>query len=91
MNMKYFTIVVILAALLIAAALSGSALAQTGGGYDLSWHVIAGGGYTLQGAIGQAAAGTLAGGGYTLRGGFWSGPAAASSEHAYLPLLLKVH
>lgn len=62
------------------------ALAQTGGGYDLSHNVIAGGGatfstrgaYELGGTIGQAAAGTLTGGGSVVRGGFWS--AALSVE-----------
>ena len=54
-------------------------LAQTGGGLDLSWHTIDGGGgtsnsdsdYTLSGTIGQPVAGHMSGGDYTLSGGFW--------------------
>lgn len=46
--------------------------------YRIDWFRVAGGGgissgggYTLEGTIGQHDAGTLSGGGYTLRGGFW--------------------
>jgi len=55
-------------------------LAQSGGGYDLSWSTVdggggawsMGGGYTLGGAIGQHDAGAEhSGGGYALQGGFW--------------------
>ena len=53
--------------------------AQSGGGYDLSWSTIDGGGgtssgagYTLSGTIGQPDAGTIAGDNYVLAGGFWS-------------------
>ncbi len=69
--------------------------AQTGGGYNLTWNTIAGGGstfstgggYALGGTAGQAGAGTLTGGGYTLNGGFWAGiPPYAT----YLPLVLKL-
>ena len=69
--------------------------AQTGGGYDLSWSTIdgggmmfsTGGGYSLGGTMGQPDAGTLSGGGYTLAGGFWSG--AAVQYKVYLPLVIK--
>ncbi|MCS7283264.1 MAG: hypothetical protein RMK65_06150 [Anaerolineae bacterium] len=71
------------------------ALAQTGGGYDLSWWTVDGGGYTwsegggysLGGTIGQPDAGVLQGGGYTLVGGFWS--AAATQYQIFLPLILR--
>ena len=61
-----------------------SALAQTGGGFDLTWHTIdggggssAGGGFSLTGTIGQPDAGAMAGGAFTLGGGFWySAPGA---------------
>ena len=74
------------------------ALAQTGGGYDLTWSTVDGGGYTfstgsgfsLGGTAGQADAGVLTGGGYTLAGGFWRGGAAAGSKYkVYLPLVLR--
>ena len=87
-------ILLALAALLL---LAGGAVvhAQTGGGYDLSWNTVDGGGamfstggsYSLGGAIGQPDAGTLSGGGYTLVGGFWGG--AAVQYKVFLPLVLK--
>ncbi len=91
-----------LAALLLTIALSlpsarpvSRVLAQTGGGYDLSWHTVdgggdtvSGGGYTLSGTAGQPDAGTtLTGGGYTLTGGFWHG--ARAVYKIYLPLVLR--
>jgi hypothetical protein len=57
--------------------------AQTGGGYDLTWNVMGGGGdkghddggvYSLRGTIGQPAVGVLTGGSYSLTGGFWAVP-----------------
>lgn len=65
------------------------AVAQTGGGYDLTWSTIdgggatfsTGGGYSLGGTMGQPdagpAAGPMTGGNYELAGGFW--PAAVCS------------
>lgn len=66
-----------LVALLVALA-GGSALAQSGGTFDLSWNSVDGGGialsqggtFTLGGTIGQADAGALGGGTFTLTGGF---------------------
>jgi hypothetical protein len=61
-------------------ALACPAMAQVGGGFDLSWSKIAGGGgtssgggFTLTGTIGQHDAGDMSGGGFTLAGGFWAG------------------
>ncbi len=80
----------IVAALLIVSIVA----AQSGGGYDLAWNTIdggggtsSGGGYSLADTIGQTDAGTLIGGGYTLNGGFWSG--AVSQYKVFLPLTLK--
>jgi len=71
------------------------ALAQSGGGYDLTWWTAdggggaaSGGGYALNGTIGQPDAGALNGGGYTLAGGFWGGGAAAGYD-LFLPLILR--
>ncbi len=78
--------------------LSGVALAQSGGGYDLTWNTIDGGGYTwsegggyaLGGTMGQPDAGALTGGGYTLSGGFWCGAGGTVVGYSiYLPLALK--
>ena len=59
---------------LTATAVSG----QTGGGFDLTWNAIAGGGgassgggFAVDGTVGQADAATLSGGVFTLNGGFW--------------------
>jgi hypothetical protein len=70
---------------LIATAILSAAtvvLAQSGGGYDLTWSTIDGGGvmnstggtFTLAGTIGQPDAAsnpTLTGGAFELTGGFW--------------------
>lgn len=85
------------ALLLLLVLLPTVALAQSGGGYDLSWNTVDGGGYTfstgggyaLGGTIGQPDAGVLTGGGYTLVGGFWGGAGAQYS--IYLPLVLNNH
>jgi hypothetical protein len=63
--------------------------AQTGGGYDLTWNVVGGGGgktrdgtglYSLRGTIGQPAVGVMSGGSYALTGGFWAVPAAKPGD-----------
>ena len=99
MNRSRFTFYVLRFTLLVVllSLLSSVALAQTGGGYDLTWSTIDGGGYTfsegggysLGGTIGQPDAGVLSGGGYTLAGGFW--PGAAARYGIYLPLVLRNH
>jgi len=97
MNGSRFTFYVLRFTLLaVLLSLPASvALAQSGGGYDLTWSTIDGGGYTfstgsgyaLGGTAGQADAGVLSGGGYTLAGGFWGG--AAAQYRVYLPLVLR--
>ena len=84
----------VLLAFLLLILLAGAALAQ-GGGYDLSWHTVDGGGgslaagaYTLTGSTGQPDAGTLSNGAYTLLGGFWGG-AQAALRQVYLPVVLR--
>ena len=99
MNRSRFTFhvsrLLLLAALL--SLLASVARAQSGGGYDLTWSTIdgggatwsEGGGYALGGTIGQPDAGVLSGGGYTLAGGFWGGGGAAAQYRIYLPLVLR--
>jgi len=74
------TLTILTAATLLAI----TARAQSGGGYDLSWWTIDGGGITfavggtfdLGGTIGQPDASyALTGGTYSLTGGFWFTPA----------------
>jgi hypothetical protein len=74
-------------ALILTILFHVSIFAQTGATYDLSHHVIAGGGekstsalYKLEGTIGQTSAGTVSSevtaspgaSQYSLRGGFWA-------------------
>ncbi|MEM7115129.1 MAG: hypothetical protein AAF614_22005 [Chloroflexota bacterium] len=74
--MKRKTFMLFLLLLLLAATtLVG---AQTGGGFDLSWATIDGGGgnssggnFALRGTVGQPDAGLLAAGDFSLEGGFW--------------------
>jgi len=99
MNGSRFTLHVLrlLPVVALLSLLSSVARAQSGGGYDLSWSTIDGGGYTwsegggysLGGTAGQPDAGVLSGGGYTLAGGFWGG--AAAQYQVYLPLVLRNH
>jgi len=98
--MKRAAILLALAALLLLASVAlrqaqDVALAQSGGGYDLTWNTVDAGGYTfstggdysLGGTIGQPDAGVLTGGDYTLGGGFWGG--GAVEYKTYLPLVLR--
>lgn len=91
----------ILGVLLIASLVllvSIPVLAQTGGGFDLSWHTIDGGGstsssdsvYTLSGTIGQPDAGQMSGGDYTLSGGFWVGSLVSEEEPDPDPDLIEI-
>ena len=93
--MKYKTIaLIVLAVLTLWSVLS--VLAQGGGGYDLTWSAIDGGGgtignggYALEGTIGQPDASNAASNAdYTLSGGFWFS-AVALQQRIYLPLVLK--
>src|SRR6476620_11589492 len=72
---------IVLGPLMLLAVLASLsyAHAQVGGGFDLSWSTVDGGGttsstsgtYQLGGTIGQPDAGRATGGTYTLDGGFW--------------------
>ena len=81
MNRKRFLITGMALLLLLLGA--SAVWAQVGGGYDLTWSTIDGGGatfstggsYSLGGTIGQPDAGSMSGPGYTLTGGFWGTPA----------------
>jgi hypothetical protein len=85
------------AVLVLLLILAPFASAQSGGGYDLSWSTVDGGGwsfseggsYILGGTVGQPDAGLLQGGGYSLAGGFWGGGAAALVHGVYLPLVVR--
>jgi hypothetical protein len=79
-----------------------TALAQTGGDYDLEWHVIgsageqfvSGGGYQIGFTLAQDTPPLMSsGGGYQIAQGYWAGGAGASSapgdNYIYLPIILK--
>ena len=92
---SFIAMLILLALTALLSLLASVALAQSGGGYDLTWNTIDGGGttwsegsgYSLGGMVGQPDAGVLSGGGYTLAGGFWGG--AAAHYGIYLPLVLR--
>ena len=72
---------IILIGLLAFAAFALPTLAQVGGGFDLTWNTVDGGGatfstggtYSLGGTVGQHDAGYASGGVYSLEEGFWGG------------------
>lgn len=82
----------LVAAAAITIAAATAVFAQAGGGYDLSWSKLTGGGgtssagsYTLHGSIGQPMAGTVSGSGYVIDNGFWGGAAIEALFKAWLP------
>lgn len=69
--------------LILLSAIATPSLAQTGGGFDLTWSTIdsggglsSGGGFNLNGTVGQHDVGALSGGGFALSGGFWQADAS---------------
>jgi len=95
-------LVLLLVAIISLPGLSrnGVLQAQSGGGFELSWSTIDGGGatfsngggYSLGGTIGQSDAGTAVGGTYLLEGGFWHSltpPEPPSNSTNYIPIVLK--
>jgi hypothetical protein len=87
------------APLLVACLLllASSALAQSGGVYDLTWNTSDNGGgtlstggvYSVAGTIGQPEAGLVSGGDFTVGGGFLPGGEVATGYRVYLPLVLR--
>jgi hypothetical protein len=88
--------------LLVLAAGVAAVYAQSGGGYDLTWNTVdgggagyaSGGGYTLGGTAGQPDAAVWSGGGYTLTGGFWQagvggGMPPGGETRVYLPVIIQ--
>ncbi len=92
-------LLLIAALLFLGVSLAGAAGRQGSTamdqGYDLSWHVVAGGGgqgqaapYALGGTAGQGVVGAAGQGPYALCSGFWCGPERAGYP-IYLPLVVK--
>ena len=83
---------------LMSILITSFAVAQTGGGFDLTWSTVDGGGgsssgngFNLNGTIGQADAGSMSGGNFILNGGFWpNGTVTTGTSYpVYLPLIVK--
>ena len=82
--MKHFLVIVLaLFAVLLAAPAASSAPAD----FAVDWFTLgsggesSGGGFALEGIIGQVAAGVMSGGGYEIQGGFPSGTDVAKRLH----------
>lgn len=85
-------LVVVVSLCVLMLTITAVVLAQSGGGFDLSWWTVDGGGgrltgdgFTLEGSVGQPDAGPLQGGGYVLYGGFWNPEGTASPEPTRTP------
>ncbi len=82
------------AALLVVLLLTGIAAAQTSASFDLSWHVLAGGGgqaagttYAANHTVGQGTIGWADSSSYGAGIGYWYG--AMGGYRIFLPLVLK--
>lgn len=80
--MRWRKITIFLAMVAVVALMGGEVFAQTGDGFDLSWHVIGGGGaggpltgsgYSIRSTLGQTAIGASSSGPYEARHGYWPG------------------
>jgi hypothetical protein len=96
-RMRALAVVALLVAMVLAlvGAAADAASPAEQSHYDLSWHVVAGGGgqgssggYALGGTAGQPAAGLSGESPYILCSGFWCG-AAAGGYRIYLPAVLR--
>ena len=86
-------------ALVACLAVAVPVLAQVSAAFDISWHVIAGGGGTMEsaqyaadGTVGQAATGLMSSGNSTVCSGFWSSECsgqAGGEFEVYLPVVLR--
>jgi hypothetical protein len=92
LNLRQAGVAVLAGATLLA--LASIAFAQVSSNYDLSWHVIGGGGgqmdstgHSLQGTLGQPATGLMTSSGHTLCSGFWC--EGSEEFEVYLPLVLS--
>jgi hypothetical protein len=94
---------IILALLVVALALvwlGSIGFAQTGDGFDLSWHVVGGGGaggpltgsgFSLRSTLGQAAVGTFSDASYWFGNGYWYGAINTAPSISGLPDVIVNH
>ena len=93
--MKKRWFILFLLFLVLTSVLVGTALASSGGDYELFWWTVDGGGgtssggdYEVSGSIGQPDAGEMSGGDYALTGGFWAHFLGWLYE-LFLPLIMR--
>jgi nucleoside recognition membrane protein YjiH len=93
-NRRRKLILAALLVLLVSLVVVAGVVAQTGGGFDLTWHVVgssggkmAGSGFVLNGTAGQVAVSSSTGSGDTLLHGFWQ--KILWQIQVYLPVTLK--
>jgi hypothetical protein len=94
LRIRFLLGLIVIIVILTAATSAFPIAAQSGGGYDLTWNVLAGGGatslgggaYTLSGTLGQPAAGTQSQAPYNLLGGFWID---FFGYRLYLPMIMR--
>lgn len=91
MNKRWMWVGVGLLAALLLVNIAG---AQSSATYDLSWHVLAGGGgraastnYAMDGTLGQAALGVSDGAQHGMSSGYWQN--WPGTYVVFLPLILK--
>ena len=83
--------------MLAVLTVGGGVVAASTDGFDLGWHVVAGGGgqasaegLQVEGTAGQAAAGLLKGGDYELGSGFWGGGELVKAYYGlHLPIVVR--
>ena len=98
LRLRYMALIAFAIGLVISLGMGArSALAQSGGGYELGWSNVGtagttgGGAYTLDSSVGQPDAGTVSGGSYALSGGFFASPGVINILllRVYLPLIRR--
>jgi len=92
--MKKRMVLISAAVLLVMMVIGGVAMAQISTSYDLSWHVLAGGGepstsvsFAANSTVGQATIGWVSNSTYGMGVGYWYG--AMAPYRIFLPLVLK--
>jgi hypothetical protein len=86
-----------LAILVGTLVLTGVVLAQVSTNFDVSWHLLSGGGgfrgsanYQVSDSLGQWVGGSASSVGYQIESGFWYGTAILEGGlQIYLPLILR--
>jgi hypothetical protein len=93
--MRWKMIAALLVMVLAVVLVGGFVSAQTGDGFDLSWHVMAGGGaggplagsgFSLRSTVGQTAIDTLSDATFWVGNGYWYGE---GERLIYLPLVMR--